>query len=273
MKKISVNGTELNYLEQGKGDPVIFVHGSLNDLRAWMPQIEPFSKLYRVISYSRRRHWPNSLTDDGTDYSATVHAQDLAALIEALDAGPAHIVAHSYGAYSALLLAARHPELIRTLTLAEPPLIPLLEAIPSGRPLEAAFLGDVWRPSGQAFERGDMEQGVRIFIDGVSGKGTFDRLPAPALSMIMDNVAAMAAQTLALDQFPAFTCRDAGKITAPALLLTGEKSPRMLGMIMEELRRCMPESELAIIPGVSHNMHSGNPQAFNETVLGFLAKH
>ena len=57
------------------------------------------------------------------DYSAIVDADDLAALIRKLKLAPAHIVGVSYGAYVALFLAARHPELVRSLVLSEPPVL------------------------------------------------------------------------------------------------------------------------------------------------------
>ena len=272
-KKILVNGVELNYIEQGKGDPVIFVHGSLNDFRAWGSQIEPFSKRYHVIAYSRRYHYPNAWVGEGRDYSAVLHAEDLAALINGLKLGKAHIVASSYGAYTSLLLASRHPKLIRSLVLGEPPLFPWLLNIPGGDTLLAAFITNAWEPARQAFRRGDLEQGVRLFINGVLGEGAFEKLPQPVLSSLMDNALEMKAETSAPNLFPLFSCEDVRKIKAPTLLLKGELSPQIFHLIIDELERCFPNKERAVIPGASHSMHTGNPQVYNETVLAFLAKH
>lgn len=94
-KKIAINGTELSYTEQGSGIPAVFVHGSLNDLRTWAFQMGPFSKCYHTIAISRRYH-PNDFTDDGWDYSALNHAEDLAAFIEELGLALAHVVGHSF---------------------------------------------------------------------------------------------------------------------------------------------------------------------------------
>ena len=273
IKKVVANGTEFNYIEHGQGSPVILVHGSLNDYRAWGPQMETFSRRYNVIAYSRRYHYPNPWVGDGKDYSASLHSNDLAALIDALGLGPVGIISHSYGAYASLLLSAGHSELVRALVIGEPPLIPWLEDIPDGSSLGLDFINNVWKPSDQAFQSGDLELGVRIFIDGVSGKGTFSRLPPPVRDMIMDNAPAMAAQTSAQDQFPSFTCQDAGRIKAPALVLTGQMSPKWLQQISYELKRCISQSALSVIPDASHNMQSGNPKAFNETVLSFLEKN
>ena len=47
-------GIELHYVENGRGTPVIFVHGSLSDYTYWQGQMEPFASYYRALAYSRR---------------------------------------------------------------------------------------------------------------------------------------------------------------------------------------------------------------------------
>ena len=82
LKKVRVNGVELHYLEKGKGIPVIFVHGGLDDYRMWEAQMEPFAQSYRVIAYSRRYNFPNRNPYIRPDHSAIIEADDLAALIK-----------------------------------------------------------------------------------------------------------------------------------------------------------------------------------------------
>lgn len=272
-KKIAINGAELSYIDQGSGIPVVLVHGSLNDLRTWAPQMGPFSRCYRTIAISRRYHYPNDLDDSGWDYSAINHAEDLETFIEELEIEPVHIVGHSYGAYACAILAVRHPELIRTLVLCEPPIIPLLCAVPGGKSIISDFMDKIWNPVEEAFKKGDLKQGVRMFIDGISGDGTFDNLPSTVREMIMNNAQAMKAQAMAGDQFPDFTCQDAQMIEAPALLVAGEKSHKMLHAVLKELKCCLANSQMTVIPGASHNMHVANPQAFNMAVLDFLARN
>src|SRR6478752_2343596 len=93
---VHVNDVDLAYVEQGQGDPVVLVHGSVNDYRSWRSQLEPFSARHRVIAYSRRVHWPNAQPRAGDVFSAEQHAADLAALIELLGFAPAHLVGSSY---------------------------------------------------------------------------------------------------------------------------------------------------------------------------------
>ncbi|MGH9423600.1 MAG: alpha/beta fold hydrolase [Thermoanaerobaculia bacterium] len=101
VKVVRAGGVELHYIERGSGVPVVFVHGSVDDYRSFEPQLEPLSKHYRVISYSRRYNFPNAATALSGNHSALVEADDLANLLKALGAYPAHVVGHSYGAYTA----------------------------------------------------------------------------------------------------------------------------------------------------------------------------
>ena len=54
-----MHGAEVSYVESGRGDPVVLVHGGLQDYRLWKDHIAAFAKHYRVIAYSGRNHFPN----------------------------------------------------------------------------------------------------------------------------------------------------------------------------------------------------------------------
>lgn len=83
-----------------------------------------------MIAYSRRYNWPNS-NPARPGYSAITDAEDLAARITKLDPGRLYVIGHSYGALTALFMAARHPQMLEAVVLAEAPAIPLLRD-PSG---------------------------------------------------------------------------------------------------------------------------------------------
>ena len=53
-KDVEVNGVRLQYIEQGSGEPIVFVHGAPHDLRAWEPVREEIAKKYRFIAYTQR---------------------------------------------------------------------------------------------------------------------------------------------------------------------------------------------------------------------------
>ncbi|UPT86899.1 alpha/beta hydrolase [Bradyrhizobium barranii subsp. apii] len=271
-KKVGVDGLTLHYIELGQGTPVVLVHGTLEDYRTWDGQLEAFSKGYRLISYSRRYHYPNEWPKDATDFSVTLHARDLAAFIKALNLPPVHLVGHSYGAFIAFLVARDHPEVIRSLTLGEPPIMPLLKTTPEGDALLSAAITRSIATS-EAFKHGNDEEGVRRFVNGVLGDGSYEKLPPPVLKRVMDNVRELKGEAASRDLFPPTTCEDVQKVKAPTLLVDGELSPKVFHVVDDMLEHCLPSVERATIPAASHQMEVENPQAFNDKVLAFIAKH
>ena len=270
---VHVNDVDLSYIELGQGDPIVLVHGSLNDYRSWRGQLESFSASHRTVAYSRRFHWPNAKPAEGDVVSASQNAADLAALIERLGLAPAHVVGSSYGAMTALTLAVARPELVRSLVLGEPPLLPWLARAPEGAALFESFMASAFGPAGEAFARGDDEAGIRAFIDGVIGPGAFDRLPEPAQAMMRDNAAVERIETVSPPEryFPDLSTADVAGLRMPVLLLEGERSPKMFHLITDELARAAPNAERVTIPAASHGMHGQNPAAYNQAVLDFIA--
>ena len=77
--RVTVQGTELAWVEQGSGTPVVFVHGSGADLRTWGYQMGPVAQAsFRAVAYSRRFHHPNAPPAEGEAYTSALHAADLA---------------------------------------------------------------------------------------------------------------------------------------------------------------------------------------------------
>ncbi len=273
MSAVEVNGTTLEYMERGDGDPVVFVHGTLGDYRSWELQMEVFGETYRAISYSRRYHHPNECRGDESDYSAALHADDLAAFIAGLGLESAHVVGTSYGASTALMLAARHPERVRGLVLGDPPVFPLLDDIPEGRALRDEFLENVWERAGEMARRGETESAIRVFVDGVVEEGAYDSFPSEIQNLIKQNACEFEVETSSPDFWTQFTCEDAQGVTAPTLLLTGDRSLEMFQLIVDELARCLPNNESKRVPETTHEVTSDNPDAYNDIVLDFLARH
>ncbi|HYT03912.1 MAG TPA: alpha/beta hydrolase [Gemmatimonadales bacterium] len=271
-----VRGTELRFLERGTGIPVVFVHGSLGTLDSWQPQIDAFATRFRVIAYSRRYHWPNAAQLDGQEYSLSVHADDLIALIESLGLERVHLVGSSYGAYVALRVTLQRPDLVRSLVLAEPPILPWLSRTPGGDSLLRGFDATVLQPARRAFARRDSVEGLRRFWDGMTGRpGAFDALPEAARARLLRLAFELRLETLAdpSDYLPALACKAVGGIRSPVLLVTGERSPRMFHIITDELTRCLPAEEIVTVPGAGHASHADNPAFYNAAVLRFLMRN
>jgi len=273
---VRVRGTDLRFVERGTGIPVVFVHGSLGTLESWGPQIEAFATRFRVIAYSRRYHWPNAAQPDGQEYTLSLHADDLIGLIEALGLERVHLVGSSYGAYVALLVTLRRPDLVRSLVLAEPPILPWLGRTPAGDSLLHTFDRTVFKAARAAFVRDDSVGAVQRFWDGLAGATSpFDALPEGARARLLRSVFELRLETRAdpADYMPALACKDIGGIRSPVLLVTGERSPRMFHVISEELARCLAAEETVTVPGAGHGVNADNAGFYNGAVLQFLMKN
>jgi pimeloyl-ACP methyl ester carboxylesterase len=159
-----VNGVDLSYVDQGTGAPVVFVHGSFSDFRIWELQRPAVAQSYHFIAYNERDHGPEPWPDAGQHYSAATHAADLAAFLDALQAGPVHLVAHSSGGVVATLVAIDHSDVVRSVTLAEPAIGTLLADLPEGKaPLDdrAQALAQVRA----AVNAGDAVQATKVLFE------------------------------------------------------------------------------------------------------------
>ena len=268
-QRLVVNGVELHYIEQGRGDPLILLHGGQGDYRAWPQHMEALAPHYRVISYSRRYHYPNK-NPVAADYSALVDADDLAALINELDLGAVHLVGTSAGAFAALALAVEHPGMVRTLVLAEAPILTWAARSPGGEALYRDFMSRTHEKAAPAFAAGDDEGAVRIFIDAFDGDGSFASLPAERRRTIMQNVGYFKAITLSSDPYPNLPKSSVSQLDVPALVVRGELTHELDILVADEVRRVLPRGQLVVIPQAGHGSPRQNPQAFLAAVFDFL---
>ena len=267
--KISVNGVSFTYIEEGSGPPVVLVHGSVSDYREWLMQMAPLARHYRVIAYSRRYHWPNLPPGKDADASVERQADDLAAIIRAMGIAPAHIVGHSFGGAVAINLTLRHPELVRTLVLAEPTVAGVLGDTPENDAVSKESQA-VRAEMKEAFASGDAERIVRTYAARVA-PGEFEKAPPEIQQMLFANVPAF--QLDFTSRRSPFTCDDARRLAVPVLILSGERSAMGLQRIAEAASRCMKAATFVKIRQATHWMQHDHAQAFNDAVLAFLARH
>jgi non-heme chloroperoxidase len=273
VKRVSVNGTELAYVEMGHGDPVIFVHGGLQDYRMWASHLPKFADRYRAIAYSRRNNFPNESRPEGMpDGAADAHGEDLAGLVRALGLSKVRVVAHSSGAHAALFFAASHPEMVTGLALNEPPASGVLAGTPDGADVLKEFGGRLVAAR-EAIKVGNAEIGIPLFVNGVGGAGAYERRSDVDKKMNLDNFATYQADATTKRQRPVFTCDMAKAINAPTLLSNGELSPKFFHRIVDQLAICLPNEERTTIAGSSHTVPSEKPDAFDRAVLAFFSKH
>jgi non-heme chloroperoxidase len=265
---LPIAGEPLAFIETGRGEPLVMIHGGFQDYRMWLPFVPALSRNHRVIAYSRRNHHPNPADPNGTpDFAADDHAEDLLKLVMAFRLGPVHLVGHSSGASTALFFAARHPELVRSLVIVEPPVASLLTSAPQDEQAAKTFMVELGKALG-ALRKRDLSA-VRLFADAVGGPGTYERRTAEQKAMMLDNLAAHIADATAKRQRPDFTCAMAQRIRVPVLLVSGTRSPAFFHRIVERLSACLPNERRAAILS-SHTVPGENPAAFQQNVLTFL---
>lgn len=274
LKSAFINGDSLHYVDVGKGETIVFIHGTLGDYREWLPHLDTFSKNYRVISYSRRYAYPNKQAiNDSADYSVIPHANDLAAFIQSLNVGPVHLVGHSYGAFTALLTTMNHPELVKSCVLGEPPVAPLLMKVPGGDTIAGKFFAIV-KPASEAFKSGNDEKAVHLFVDWVIGDTNFYKnLPPEAQSSMMENKLELRGSLLSNKPFPEIKCEEMMKIRTPVLLMKGERTTSFFSTIVDEADKCLTNKEKVTLPAATHGLQMENPSDFNKIVLAFIDKH
>ncbi|MCI3244151.1 MULTISPECIES: alpha/beta fold hydrolase [Streptomyces] len=117
LRRIPVNGIELNVAVAGSGPAVLLLHGFPHTWQLWTEVMTGLSDRYRVIAPDLRGF--GASTRARTGYDAATLAQDAAELLYALEVPSAAVVAIDAGTPPALLLALRRPELVRRLVVME----------------------------------------------------------------------------------------------------------------------------------------------------------
>jgi pimeloyl-ACP methyl ester carboxylesterase len=113
-----VDNVRIFFTDEGKGQPILFVHGFSCDLYDWNWQLSHFAGSYRAIAVDLRGHGRSSAPEVG--YEPQRFAQDLALLIDQLDFGPVIAVGHSLGGLVVSALAVEYPRKVTALVGVDP---------------------------------------------------------------------------------------------------------------------------------------------------------
>lgn len=124
--RLDVPGATLHYETRGSG-PTLVLHAAPMDAASFAPAADLLAADYLVVTSDPRGINRSSVQDPGQEATPDQRADDLARLLEHLDAGPAAVIGSSGGAVSALALAQSRPDLVHTVVAHEPPLAVLLD--------------------------------------------------------------------------------------------------------------------------------------------------
>lgn len=261
MPTIAVNDTTLHYERSGSGPPLLFVHGMCGDAEVWADQARRLSERFTCVRYDRRGH---SRSRWGTaPVSYALHADDTAALIEALGLAPCLLVGSSGGAVVAVDVARRHGHLLRGAVFSEPPLFSL------DPQAGAAVMAEL----APAVERAAAEGGPARGVDA------FFSLMCPGLWSILDEARKDRYRANADIGFAdlrgpavAIGASELAGVTVAALVVAGTTSHPSLRSVAAQLAAALPDGRLLELEGSGHVTYAERPAEFAVAVAAFAAE-
>jgi len=264
------DGVRLHYEEAGSGTPLVFVHEFGGDHRSWEPQMRHFARRYRCVAFAARGYPPSDVPDEPARYGQARAADDVAAVIDALGAGPAHVVGNSMGGFATLHLGLRHPRRARSLVVAGCG----YGAHPdraAGFRAESGKIADAFAIEGSASVAGWYGLGpARVQYEAKDPRGHAEHVrvlaehDAVGAALTMRNVQAARPSLYDLrDELAA--------LDLPVLLVAGDEDEGVLEADLM-LKRTIPRAGLALLPRTGHLTNLEEPALFNALVEDFLAR-
>jgi 3-oxoadipate enol-lactonase len=265
MSRIILNGVDYHYTDTNQGEEIIvFSHGLL--WSGWMfhKQVAFLKNRYRVITYDHRGQGQTEATATGYDMDTLYF--DAIALIEKLAPNQkVHFAGLSMGGFIAMRLAARRPDLLKSVILmetsaeAEP-----LENVPKYRTLNKvvkwlgtwAVVGKVMpimfgqkflKDTNRKAERKECEIQMKL-------------CKAPGIVKAVDGV---------IDRKPIIT--EISKITLPTLIMVGTQDVATVPAKSEKIQEQIKNSKLVYIEGGGHSSSLEEPEQVNKAIEEFLA--
>jgi non-heme chloroperoxidase len=262
------DGTEIYYKDCGKGQPVVFSHGWPLSADAWEDQMIVLAERgYRCIAHDRRGHGRSSQPWDANEMDT--YADDLAALVEALDLKGAVHVGHSTGGGEVARYIGRHGTkrvAKAVLISAVPPLMLKTAANPGGLPMEAF---DQIR-AGVLADRSQFWRDLSVPFYGANRPG------AKVSQGLRDSFwmqGMMAGHKAVFDCIKAFSetdfTEDLKKFDVPTLILHGDDD-QIVPIGAAALQSSKIVKGATLIPGAPHGMCSTLKDQMNAELLAFL---
>jgi len=252
---------EIAYERVGEGPALVFAHGAGDDSRVWQPQLANLADSFTVVAWDEPGAGRSS--DVPAGFGLADYARCLAAVIDALGLGPAHVAGLSWGGTVVQGLYRHHPELVATLILAD------------------TYAG--WKGSLP-------EDEVRARVNGAeemlaAAPGTFNRrLPGlfaddppseflPLLQEMAADVRPHSVRNAFLVMAEADQRDLLSRIAVPTLLIWGELDARSPLNVARQFEEAIPNTKLTVIPGAGHMSNLERPKQFNDAVREFCRAH
>lgn len=258
MAAIDVNGVRLDYDVTGTGPPLLFVHGMCGRGSVWAGQVERLCDEFTCVTYDRRGH--GSSSDGEEAHTVPLHADDVAALVQALGLPRVLCVGSSGGARVGLGVVLRHADLLAGAVLSEPPVF----ALDPERGMQ--MLGRVVPAVQPRLDAGDLRGAVDAFFETIC-PGLWRRLDDAGKEPYRASGAMLVAD-LGQPPFPV-TRDDLAAVRLPVLAIAGLDSDPFLQSTPRVLAASIPAAELVELPDCGHVTYAEQPDAFADAVRSF----
>ena len=264
MPTLNLHGADIAYDEAGSGHPLLLVHAGIANRQMWDPVWDALAARYRVIRPDLRGFGESvASTEPFTNW------HDLARLLRALDAVPAHVIGVSMGAGASLDLALAEPYNVSRLVLVSGGL--------AGWDWADQLRAD-WDAEEAAWQRGDLDEvawaNIRTWVDGpLRGmeapqelrQAVFDMYrPALQLQKVEGAVDGESLEPRAADRL--------AEVAAPTLVVVGELDQPDMMRVGEHMTASMPHARLIRMPRVAHLPPMEAPEEFVRIVTEFLGE-
>lgn len=263
MPRVTVNGTDIHYLDVGEGSAVVLLHGFTGSSRNWDYTVPSLAGRHRLICPDLRGHGLSGRTGRPEDYRLEGLAQDVLALLDCLGVERFHLVGHSMGGMVAQHVALARPEALLSLVLldtcAEAPLNLVTE--------ERRRLVELAREQGmEAVFQAQLASAA--LPQGVTAQPELVQAWREEFLMTSREAYIYCAEAIArreplLDSL--------SRLSAPALVVCGEDDEPFLEH-SARMHAAMPGSRLVILEGCGHSPQMERPEEFNSLLSRFLAE-
>jgi pimeloyl-ACP methyl ester carboxylesterase len=262
MPKVQVGNVGLYYEEHGAGEPLVLIPGFGTGLWIWYRQIPALAEHFRVIAFDPRGVARSDKPDDPILMRG--YADDVAALLEALNVESAHVLGASFGGFVAQEFALAEPKRTRRLVLCCtsfggprhcPPAPETLQAIASTKGLntEERVRENLLLAFSPAFVAEQPEEVERV------------------ISLRAENDVPEYAYLRQLQAAIVFNAEErVANISAPTLVITGDADVIVPHVNSANLAAQIPGATLRVVEGGSHTFFIERPEEFNSAVIEFI---
>jgi pimeloyl-ACP methyl ester carboxylesterase len=230
MPTIVANGLQTEYDVQGAGPPLVMLHGATTSGTEQFDRLAPFlARGFRVYLPDARGH-AGTAGDPDDGFTTADLVDDVVAFVDALGLSTFHLIGYSMGGMTALHLASRFPERLRTLVAI---------SIGTEREPRLSVGRSLMDPDRIERQDPDWARSLAARHDPLRGPGSWRSL----LRAIVDDIA---------DQ-PLLTPGELRAIDAPTLVAAGDRDPFVPVAQAHGLSRQVRDGRLLILPGIGHD--------------------